>query len=208
MDTAISAAKALTQSHISGEQFDALAGVYSGQKNFMKAVKEFDAWIAANKQVEPLAEYAFDLLLAHHLEQQRGNEDYFDTKEWMDIEDKTIDRGTELLNLLLYISEAFENDVEIELGDFLYEFLLVDEDEFQDEHRIYEDVIDALELMDESDADFLIALKETYEGELEDLFKPMLIFFKSPKKMIDTSDVLNERELAVYDAIMAFAGVS
>jgi hypothetical protein len=208
MDTAISAAKALTQSHISGEQFDALAGVYSGQKNFMKAVKEFDAWIAANKQVEPLAEYAFDLLLAHHLEQQRGNEDYFDTKEWMDIEDKTIDRGTELLNLLLYISEAFENDVEIELGDFLYEFLLVDEDEFQDEHRIYEDVIDALELMDESDADFLIALKETYEGELEDLFKPMLIFFKSPKKMIDTGDVLNERELAVYDAIMAFAGVS
>lgn len=207
MDTAISAAKALTQSHISGEQFDALAGVYSGQKNFMKAVKEFDAWIAANKQVEPLAEYAFDLLLAHHLEQQRGNEDYFDTKEWMNIEDKTIDRGTELLNLLLYISEAFENDVEIELGDFLYEFLLVDEDEFQDEHRIYEDVIDALELMDESDADFLIALKETYEGELEDLFKPMLIFFKSPKKMIDTSDVLNERELAVYDAIMAFAGV-
>jgi hypothetical protein len=208
MDTAISAAKALTQSHISGEQFDALAGVYSGQKNFMKAVKEFDAWIAANKQVEPLAEYAFDLLLAHHLEQQRGNEDYFDTKEWMDIEDKTIDRGTELLNLLLYISEAFENDVEIELGDFLYEFLLVDEDEFQDEHRIYEDVIDALELMDESDADFLIALKETYEGELEDLFKPMLIFFKSPKKMMDTGDVLNERELAVYDAIMAFAGVS
>jgi len=26
--------------------------------------------------------------------------------------------------------------------------------------------------------------------------------------MIDTGDVLNERELAVYDAIMAFAGVS
>lgn len=208
MDTAITAAKALTQSHVSGEQFEALASVYSGQKNFMKAVKEFDGWIAANKSVEPLAEYAFDLLLAHHLEQQRGNEDYFDTKEWMDIEDKTIDRGTELLNLLLYISEAFENDVEIELGDFLYEFLLVDEDEFQDEHRIYEDMIDALELMEESDADLLIALKEPYDGELEDLFKPMLIFFKSPKKMMDTGDVLNERELAVYDAIMAFAGVS
>jgi len=63
-------------------------------------------------------------------------EDYLDSPEWEDIEEETLDRGTELLNLLLYLNECEEEDIVPELDDYLKEFLLVYEDEFQDEYTI------------------------------------------------------------------------
>lgn len=204
MNTAIKSAERLTQAFISDDSFQLLSAIFQSSKPFLSAVKDFDAWVKNNPDIAPVEEYLFDLLLAHHLEMQRGNEDYFETKEWLDIEDKTIDRGTELLNLLLYISEAQETDVDIDIEDFLYEFLLVDEDEFQDEYRIYEQLIDNVELIDEDNADFLIALKNMETGELGELYKPLLVFFKSPYKAIDTKDTLNKVEVSIYDALLAY----
>src|SRR6201999_586870 len=75
-------------------------------------------------------------------------EDYLDSAEWEEIEQQTLDRGTELLNLLLYLNECRDEEIEPDLDDYLKEFLLVDEDEFQDEHRIYEPVIENQILME------------------------------------------------------------
>jgi hypothetical protein len=41
----------------------------------------------------------------------------------------------------LYINECHDEDIKPGLEDFLKEFLLVEEDEFQDEFHIYEDLI-------------------------------------------------------------------
>src|SRR5690606_41557779 len=73
---------------------------------------------------------------------QKLEEDYLESEEWEQIEEDTLDRGTELLNVFLYLKECADDEIEADLDDYLKEFLLVEEDEFQDEHRIYEKVIE------------------------------------------------------------------
>src|SRR5690606_39100221 len=89
---------------------------------------------------DDLREPYFDLLLINFFTKdvERLEADYLESAEWERIEDETIDRGTELLNLLLYLRECQDEKIEPDLDDFLKEFLLVEEDEFQDGHRIYE----------------------------------------------------------------------
>jgi hypothetical protein len=102
-----------------------------------------DDFLTKVDALDVLREVFFDLLMINFFsaDVKKLEEDYLDTKEWEDIEEETLDRGTELLNLLLYLNECEDEDIEPELEDYLKEFLLVDEDEFQDEYRIYEPVI-------------------------------------------------------------------
>src|SRR5690606_25977938 len=124
--------------------------VFLGGKPFLEKVKLFDAVVAKYPDFSAIDEYAFDLLMAYHIEEKHHIDDYFDTKEWMDIEDKSLERRTELLNIVLYLSEAQDSDVQVELEDFLNEFLLIEEDEFQDEYKIYESLISNIELIEEN----------------------------------------------------------
>jgi hypothetical protein len=120
-----------------------LAEVFGLEMDFLTKVNALDKTVDDNPQLEGLREVLFDLLMINFFsaDVKKLEEDYLDTKEWEDIEEETLDRGTELLNLLLYLNECADEDIEPELEDYLKEFLLVDEDEFQDEYRIYEPVI-------------------------------------------------------------------
>ncbi|MDO8994606.1 MAG: hypothetical protein Q7U83_16180, partial [Daejeonella sp.] len=130
----------------------ALTGVFNLEKPYLEKVDALDSVFDDQPVFEPLRELFFDLLLINFLNEdvRKLEEDYLDSPEWEKIEESTIDRGTELLNLLLYLQECQDEAIEPELSDFLREFLLVDEDEFQDEHRIYEEVI-ANQILVESD---------------------------------------------------------
>ncbi|MES2691013.1 MAG: hypothetical protein V4658_11460, partial [Bacteroidota bacterium] len=143
-----------------------ISAIFESNDDFLIKVGNFDAQFDKNPSHEPIQEYAFDLMMAHHLEMNNDDEDYFDTKEWQDIEDKTLERGTELLNMLLYISEAIETDTPMDVEDFLYEFLLVDEDEFQDEHRIYEELIANQDLVEEN-VNSIVEVSKRLPDELE-----------------------------------------
>lgn len=159
-----------------------ISTVFGSNEDFLAKVKLFDSNFDQHPEYEPVREYAFDLLMAHHLENNNDDEDYFDSKEWQDIEDKTLERGTELLNMLLYVSEAIETETPMELEDFLYEFLLVDEDEFQDEHRIYEELIANQDLVEESVGSIVeVAKRLPDELEIRELFVPLMLFFKDPE---------------------------
>lgn len=122
---------------------DEFADVFASDEDFLSKVDELDAVFDENPEVEELREIFFDLLMINFFsaDVKKLEEDYLDTPEWESIEEETLDRGTELLNLLLYLNECEDEDIEPELEDYLKEFLLVDEDEFQDEYRIYEPVI-------------------------------------------------------------------
>ena len=127
------------------------------------------------------------------------------------IEEETIDRGTELLNVLLYIRECHDEDLEPELEDFLKEFLLVEEDEFQDEHRIYEDIIANQILMEASIEEIAKTSNELdEESELKDLFYPIMAFFYQPepdKEDMDTfekNSVDAEFDASVYALLASF----
>ncbi len=122
----------------------------------------------------------FDLLLINFFTEdvKKLEEDYLDSKEWEDIEEKTLDRGTEILNLLLYLKECEDERIAPELSDYLNEFLLVDDDEFQDEHRIYEDVI-ANQILVESSYEEIAGVADqlSESSEVKELFYPMMSFF-------------------------------
>ncbi len=176
------------------------------EQDFLKRVKSLDQLFASKPELEPIHEFAFDLLLVKLLSAENKPESFFDSPEWDQIEDKTIDRGTELLNLFLYLSEAKEADVEISLDDFLNEFLLVDEDEFQDELSIYEPFIvneDILEAELSSIKEIQTAIKD--ENPIKPLFLALVLFFQEPEGIVDEeAAVLSKFDTAVYETLRGF----
>ncbi len=160
-----------------------LVDVFSSEKAYLDKVASLDAAFDDHSLFESLRELFFDLLLINFFNEDvsKLKEHYLDSPEWEDIEEKTIDRGTEILNLLLYLQECQDEEIEPELSDFLREFLLVDEDEFQDEHRIYEEVI-ANQILVESSLKEVARVSSTLpeDSELKELFYPMIGFFRDP----------------------------
>lgn len=192
---------------------DNLIEVFSKDLGFLEKVEEFDAAFDEYPAFEELREVFFDLLMINFFanDVKKLEEDYLDSEEWADIEEETIDRGTELLNLLLYINECHDEKIKPELDDFLKEFLLVEEDEFQDEFHIYEDLISNQQLVDSSVEDICshAGMIEVAE-EMEELFVPFMVFFHQPKANAEVIADLNsysankEFDIAVYALISAF----
>ncbi|AMS28074.1 hypothetical protein AEM51_05300 [Bacteroidetes bacterium UKL13-3] len=178
---------------VSKQAFSAFENLFTNSDDFLTKVKDFDQLIDQHHVLNDVAEYMFDLLMVHHLENNQQDEDYFDTKEWLDIEDKTIERGTELLNLFLYISESKETESPISLEDFLHEFLLVDEDEFQDEHRIYEPLIEHQEV-GEAEMESIRAIEQNIlpSSEIKELFVPIVLFFQYTDSTSISQDIYTQ----------------
>jgi len=192
---------------------DDLVKVFSADEEYLDKVDLLDAVFDENPQLEELREVFFDLLLMNFFSADviKLEEDYLDSPEWEQIEEDTLDRGTELLNVLLYINECHDEDIEPELEDFLKEFLLVDEDEFQDEYRIYEDVIENQILMDSSIEEIAAAAnKVDEESELKELFYPVMCFFydiepsADIKKAIAQNAVNKNFDMAILSILETF----
>jgi hypothetical protein len=192
---------------------DEFADVFASDEDFLSKVDELDAVFDENSEVEELREIFFDLLMINFFsaDVKKLEEDYLDTPEWESIEEETLDRGTELLNLLLYLNECEDEDIEPELEDYLKEFLLVDEDEFQDEYRIYEPVI-ANQILIESPVSEISKVAATLpeDSELKELFYPMLCFFQNidpsddEKKEIADNAINKEFDMAVLEILVSF----
>jgi len=155
--------------------------VFASDEDFLTKVDDLDDVFDDNPELEELREVFFDLLMINFFsaDVKKLEDDYLETPEWEAIEEETLDRGTELLNLLLYLNECADEDIEPELEDYLKEFLLVDEDEFQDEYRIYEPVI-ANQILIESPVKEInkVAQDLPEDSELKELFYPMMCFFQ------------------------------
>ncbi|HTH82309.1 MAG TPA: hypothetical protein VL490_05220 [Mucilaginibacter sp.] len=187
--------------------------VFALEDDFLSKVDALDAVFDNHPQLEVLREVFFDLLMINFFsaDVKRLDEDYLDSPEWEDIEEQTLDRGTELLNLLLYLNECEDEDIEPELEDYLKEFLLVDDDEFQDEYRIYEPVI-AHQVLMESPVEEIakVAVKLPEDSELKELFYPMMCFFQNldpteeEKNNIAAKAVIKEFDMAVLSILISF----
>ncbi len=190
-----------------------LVEVFGKDMNFLEKVAEFDEVFDEYPKFDELREVFFDLLMINFFtsDVNKLEEDYLESKEWEKIEDETIERGTELLNLLLYINECHDEQIKPGLEDFLKEFLLVEEDEFQDEFHIYEDLISNQQLAESSVEDIcsnadIIEMSE----EMEELFVPFMTFFLQPKTSEETQQELikysNNKsfDVAVYALITNF----
>jgi hypothetical protein len=187
--------------------------VFSSPVNFLSKVDLLDKVFNNNPKLESLREVFFDLLLINFFSEdvKKLEDDYLETKEWEDIEEKTLDRGTELLNLLLYLNECTDEDIEPDLEDYLKEFLLVDEDEFQDEHRIYEPVIENQILIESPVAEISrVAEKLPEDSELKEIFYPMMCFFQHIEPSETEKDEIAKNaldegfDMAVLEILISF----
>lgn len=162
------------------QELNKLQAIFDSGKDFMSKLAALDEVFDTSVKLDAVREIAFDLLLINFFSEdaKKLDEDYLDSPEWEKIEEETIERGTELLNLLLYLKECEDEEIEPSLDDYLKEFLLVDEDEFQDEHRIYEDVIANQILMDADLKEIAkVSKKLSPDSEIRDLFYPLMAFF-------------------------------
>src|SRR5690606_9799928 len=76
-------------------------------KPYLEKLEHLDLVLHHFIHFDDLREIFFDLLLINFftIDVEKREADYLESKEWESIEDQTIDRGTELLNVLLYIRE-------------------------------------------------------------------------------------------------------
>jgi len=111
----------------SKEFMAALSAVYDLELPFMEKVAQLDQVFDDHQRFEELREVSFDLLMINFFAEdvQKLEEDYLDSEEWEKIEEDTIDRGTELLNVFLYLKECADDEIKPSLEDYLKEFLLV-----------------------------------------------------------------------------------
>lgn len=191
----------------------AIENAFQSDLPFMDKVQKMDDVFDEYQSFEELREVFFDLLMINFFAEdvQKLEEDYLESEEWENIEEDTLDRGTELLNVFLYLKECADDEIEASLDDYLKEFLLVEEDEFQDEYRIYEKVI-ANQILVESDYSEIskVAQSVTEEEELFELFNPMVAFFYEQKPSEDQlkdfeSNAANKAyESALYQLIVDF----
>jgi hypothetical protein len=192
------------------EKFDT---VFASDDDFMSKVDSLDAVFDEHPQLDELREPFFDLLMINFFSEdvKKLEDDYLETPEWEDIEEQTLDRGTELLNLLLYLNECEDEGIDPELEDYLKEFLLVDEDEFQDEYRIYEPVIAHQVLIDSPVSEVnKVAQTVDVESEVKELFYPMICFFQNPQASeADKTNIANNAvnkpfDMAVLEILFSF----
>jgi hypothetical protein len=192
---------------------DKLIGVFSTDKPFLDKVDDLDAAFDSEPGIEALREVFFDLLMINFFSADaiKLEDDYLESAEWESIEEDTLDRGTELLNLLLYLTECIDEDIEPELEDYLKEFLLVDDDEFQDEYSIYEPVIENQILMESPVAEITKIAKQLPEdAELKDIFYPLMCFFQNPDPSAETQKAVAENavqkdfDMAVFEILVNF----
>lgn len=181
-----------------------LENLFSLDVGFMTKVDMLDEVFDTSAELDALRETAFDLLLINFFSEdaQQLKEDYLESAEWEAIEEETIDRGTEILNLLLYLKECEDEEIEPSLDDYLKEFLLVEEDEFQDEHRIYEDIIANQILMESGLEEIaIVAANLSEESDMKELFYPLMAFFLNPNPDKDTfTEFKKLSEDAPFDA--------
>lgn len=191
----------------------AIEKAFDADVDFMTKLGQVDAVFDEYQKFEELREVFFDLLMINFFAEdvQKLEEDYLDSTEWEAIEEETLDRGTELLNVFLYLKECADDEIAPDLEDYLVEFLLVEEDEFQDEHRIYELVI-ANQILIESDYSEIAKVSATVhdEDELYELFNPILSFFfeanPTQQQLEEFANFASNKsyETALYHVIVSF----
>ncbi len=170
-----------------------LADFYRGFRDIFEVhtemsaqLKAFDNLQAAHPELAGYKEYCFDLFFVQALECLGEEADaYMESPDWQKIEQKTEGRGTEALNLFMYLTEVKESGLKASLDDYLDGFILDEDLDYQDDAVIYEEMMANRTWLDLNYA-AMVAKAEAMESEtaMPEMFTPSFCFFKSPEKSI------------------------
>lgn len=181
--------------------------------DFKKKLAELDHSLDQHPAFEPLYHYLFDLLMLSFIASDSAqlDENYLESDEWLKIEEETSDRGSEMLNLYIYLTEAHTQEIPIDLHDYLNEFLLADDDLYQDDFFIYEEILANEEIAEAGIDEILARSEEVSEEQLAEIYVPLLAFFNKSESAEEITAAIAASEhqtaihLALYGALLAFA---
>lgn len=174
-------------------------------KSFTERINELALWVNSEQPSENIENLIYDLFIVSILSENSGNSDFFDSAEWLEIEESTLTKGSEILNLFLYINDCIDAETKPDLEDFLNEFMLTDMDEFQDEFIIYEPMISNQEIID-ADVDTLIEIKKHIkdDSEIKHIFIPICLFLTAPTHFSSEIEKMNDFEAVVYESLFFY----
>ncbi|MEM0996180.1 MAG: hypothetical protein AAGN35_03835 [Bacteroidota bacterium] len=160
--------------------YTAVSDLFSQPDADIDLVGKADAIVDQFPDLEDLREYLMDLCALRIIEvgSEQEGEEFLEGKNWEQVEAKMEARGTELLNLLIYLRDCRENEIEPTLVDFLQEFLMVSDEDFQEELAIYEDLIRHQDLVDGSLKQLIQTGNNLRDPEMQEIFTPTMLFFK------------------------------
>jgi len=183
--------------------------IFSSNEGFFEKLKRLDDTVE-HYRIKAISEILVDLLIMNAITNSKDREAFFDSEEWQVIEESTLDRGSELLNVFLFLQECKDDDMTANLSTFLDDFLLVHEDEFQDEHLIYEDIIKNQEAI-ETDEETIVNISKSLsnESDMKELFLPLMLYFygMENKTKINLKH-FNHYQLAAYAALNGFTTIN
>ncbi|HEX2898292.1 MAG TPA: hypothetical protein VHS96_01095 [Bacteroidia bacterium] len=193
---------------------EALADLLGPDGQGVEIFAKADAILDRHPAFEDLREFLIDLCVIRLLndleEEDEDADEVYESPEWIKIETAAADRGTELLNVLIYIKECKLAEADPDLEDFLYEFLLVDDEDYQDELAIYEPFIKGLDIIEAPLKQLILAGNSQRDNEMKELFTPMMLFFRDaesqPGKItlaLLESSALPELHCALYGLLCA-----
>lgn len=160
------------------------ADIFKESTDWLGWLTEFDNLFVKHPAFKIHKEYFFDIFFVHALSlQEEEGEDFMESPEWLKVEAKLENRGTELLNILMYLREVQESELRANLDDFLNEFVLDDEFDYQDDAEVYEEVISNKNWIELTYSE-MVRNCESLEDEtaIPEIFTPLFCFFKSPEK--------------------------
>lgn len=163
-----------------------LGALYVSDEPFLKKIKQLDQLIEEFKLKEDAGELVFDVLLYNFFSEdsQRLGESFFDSKEWEQIEGSIMDRGTEMMNLMLYLSECNDSNIESSLDDYLDEYLTGEEDFDTEEFEVYEAIIKNREAIVEGDLKTIVEIaNKNSNSMLFDQLLPIMVFFETQSEV-------------------------
>lgn len=163
-----------------------LGALYASDEPFLKKIKQLDLLIEEFKIKEDAGELVFDVLLYNFFSEdsQRLGESFFDSKEWEQIEGSIMDRGTEMMNLMLYLSECNDSNIESSLDDYLDEYLTGEEDFDTEEFEVYEAIIKNRESIVEGDLKTIVEIaNKNNNSMLFDQLLPIMVFFETQSEV-------------------------
>lgn len=170
-----------------------LGEVFSSKENFIKKIKALDSNIGEFKIPDDIGELIFDILLYNFFSEdsQRLGESFFESKEWEQIEEAIIDRGTELMNILLYLQECKDSDIKFSIDDYLDEYLISEDDFDTEEHEVYEAVIKNRDEIVLGDLETMAEIsKANTNSQLGDQLLPVLLFFETKNSLDKKQDLI------------------
>ncbi len=164
--------------------YEDFVGLFNGSNDWLVWLKEFDHLFVKHPSFLAHQEYFFDIFFVHALSlQEEKDEDFMESPEWVKVETKLENRGTELLNVLMYLKEVQESELRANLDDFLNEFVLDDEFDYQEDAEVYEEVITNKNWIELTYSE-MVRNCEAIEDQtaIPEVFTPLFCFFKSPER--------------------------